>query len=485
MRWRTGLLAAGACAACLAVTAAAPTAAPRLDYAGAAWSILPAGEDGGLTLTKHSTDQAKLYDALTPLRGNGHGGRHPALLQAGTPLGRSGRRRSSGSRARRRPHASCATASASRTSTGRRRPTSSTAPAGSTAEDRGLLLAADPRAGRASRRSTCPGYDPFAARARRARSSCRARRPRLPRAAVDASSRRPRPAQLVADVDAYVGRHQRVLQAPGRAGAPVDAAERRDRGRRADRRAASAPAAATRRAARSSCPRSSSGSAPQGAAPSSTTCASQKDPEAPATIADALPVRRPDAARPGNATIDAGSLTPASAGATAFRSRARRACRNVLARRREAVGNGHPLFVAGPAGRLLLPRVLARARPARRRLRRPRRLVPGHRRYVVIGRGKDFAWSATSSRLGHHRPVRRDALRRRRLALPVQGRVPRDGHVRRRHAQGRDGSPTGARLPHDRARARWSATRPSSGRAVAISHERSTRGRELLSALAF
>jgi hypothetical protein len=56
VRWRTGLLAAGACAACLAVTAAAPTAAPRLDYAGAAWSILPAGEDGGLTPTKHSTD---------------------------------------------------------------------------------------------------------------------------------------------------------------------------------------------------------------------------------------------------------------------------------------------------------------------------------------------------------------------------------------------------------------------------------------------
>src|SRR3954469_1520205 len=70
VRWRTGLLAGGACAACLAVTAAAPTAAPRLDYAGAAWSILPTGEDGGLTLTKHSTDQAKLYDALTPKAGN-------------------------------------------------------------------------------------------------------------------------------------------------------------------------------------------------------------------------------------------------------------------------------------------------------------------------------------------------------------------------------------------------------------------------------
>src|SRR3954468_8539890 len=70
VRWRPGLLAGGACADCLAVTAAAPTAAPRLDYAGAAWSILPTGEDGGLTLTEHSADQAKLYDALTPKAGN-------------------------------------------------------------------------------------------------------------------------------------------------------------------------------------------------------------------------------------------------------------------------------------------------------------------------------------------------------------------------------------------------------------------------------
>ena len=39
----------------------------------------------------------------------------------------------------------------------------------------------------------------------------------------------------------------------------------------------------------------------------------------------------------------------------------------------------------------------------------------------------------------HHRPVRREALRRQRHLLPLQGRVPRDGHLRRRHARRRAG----------------------------------------------
>ena len=39
------------------------------DYAAQAWSILPPGENGSLAFDKHTSDQAKLYDALTPLRG--------------------------------------------------------------------------------------------------------------------------------------------------------------------------------------------------------------------------------------------------------------------------------------------------------------------------------------------------------------------------------------------------------------------------------
>lgn len=50
-----------------AVTATAVGAGPR-DHAAAAWNILPPGQAGGVAFTKNSTDQSTLYDALTPLQ---------------------------------------------------------------------------------------------------------------------------------------------------------------------------------------------------------------------------------------------------------------------------------------------------------------------------------------------------------------------------------------------------------------------------------
>jgi acyl-homoserine lactone acylase PvdQ len=45
-------------------------ATPKRDYAAAAWTILPPGENGSLAFDRNTTDQAKLYDGLTPLSGN-------------------------------------------------------------------------------------------------------------------------------------------------------------------------------------------------------------------------------------------------------------------------------------------------------------------------------------------------------------------------------------------------------------------------------
>jgi acyl-homoserine lactone acylase PvdQ len=53
---------------CLAAALGAG-AAPRRDYAAFARDILPPGNFGGINFTKHSSDQAVLYDALTPLSG--------------------------------------------------------------------------------------------------------------------------------------------------------------------------------------------------------------------------------------------------------------------------------------------------------------------------------------------------------------------------------------------------------------------------------
>ncbi|MGL6280713.1 MAG: hypothetical protein ACRC50_14305, partial [Gaiella sp.] len=38
------------------------------DYAAVSWNVLPPGQAGGVAFTPNSTDQLKLYDALTPLR---------------------------------------------------------------------------------------------------------------------------------------------------------------------------------------------------------------------------------------------------------------------------------------------------------------------------------------------------------------------------------------------------------------------------------
>ena len=45
-------------------------APPKGDYAAAAWTILPPGENGSLSFDRNTTDQATRYDALTPLAGN-------------------------------------------------------------------------------------------------------------------------------------------------------------------------------------------------------------------------------------------------------------------------------------------------------------------------------------------------------------------------------------------------------------------------------
>src|SRR5882672_6981249 len=73
MRHRGALAVLVALFTALALLSPLSAAPPKLpvpaDFAAQAWSILPPGENGGLSFDKNTADQAKLYDALTPLRG--------------------------------------------------------------------------------------------------------------------------------------------------------------------------------------------------------------------------------------------------------------------------------------------------------------------------------------------------------------------------------------------------------------------------------
>jgi hypothetical protein len=60
----------GACCAISAIAILPAAASARTDFAGQAFQVLAPGADGNLPLTRNSTDQAELYDSLTPLRGN-------------------------------------------------------------------------------------------------------------------------------------------------------------------------------------------------------------------------------------------------------------------------------------------------------------------------------------------------------------------------------------------------------------------------------
>ena len=94
--------------------------------------------------------------------------------------------------------------------------------------------------------------------------------------------------------------------------------------------------------------------------------------------------------------------------------------------------------------------------------------------YLLIGRGEDFATHADLGQRRHHRPVRRDALRRQRHEVPVQGQVPRrwapSTPARSTATRSRSGPPcTG----------RWSGYATVDGKKVAISSKRSSYGKDV------
>jgi acyl-homoserine lactone acylase PvdQ len=67
---RVMLLAVAAAGCCLLLAVLARPAMAFEDYSGGAYDILPPGAEGSLEFTKYAKDQSKLYQALTPKRGN-------------------------------------------------------------------------------------------------------------------------------------------------------------------------------------------------------------------------------------------------------------------------------------------------------------------------------------------------------------------------------------------------------------------------------
>jgi acyl-homoserine lactone acylase PvdQ len=361
--------------------------APRRDYAAVALSILPPGENGSTAFDRNTNDQARLYDALTPLFGNvtaadlrryfkpetlGLGGARPVRTEV---LGRRGVRI-----LRDRygvPHVQGATQADVVYGAG-----------WATAEDRGLLLGLIRGPARVAALDV-PGLDPLGLALSgksfvpTAQTEAFLARQVTELRASGAAGRR-----LARLVDAYVAGINGYYRAHG---IPVTPFTSNDV-------VADAALIAARFGA-------NGGSEP---ARSMFLDALQRrlgaekgravfddlreanDPEAPVTLPGRFPQEAPASGGPGSVVLDdgsfAGAATPPSPGAMS----------NAILIGAARSATRHPLFVAGPQVGYFFPQFFLEADLHGGGFDARGVLFPGVP-FVLIGRGKDFAWSATSS----------------------------------------------------------------------------------------
>ncbi|HEU0247308.1 MAG TPA: penicillin acylase family protein [Gaiellaceae bacterium] len=455
----------------LALVLAPLEAAPKRDYAAAAWTILPPGENGSLTFDRNTTDQARLYDALTPLSGTVTA-RDIRRFFKPAPLGRApaeGQRRERPRRGLTIVRDRFGVAHV----TGKTEADVAYGSGWVTAADRGLLLQLIRGPARVSALDV-PGLDPLAL-ALSGKSF-------VPSAEAEAFLANQIDAvraqgvlgrKVLALVNAYAAgingyyRSKGIPIAPFTANdvvasAALIAARFGTNGGQEVRNAMFLDALDARLG-------------PADARLVFADLREANDPEAPVSVPGRFPQQLPSATSPGSAVIDDGSFTGAPLDPPAAASNALL----VGAKRSET---GHPLFVAGPQVGYFFPEFFAEMELSGAGFAVRGAVFPGVP-LVLVGRGPDFAWSATSSQADN-------------LDLFVEPLCDDDRHYLYRgqcepmrrffvgtlEAQGQPDQPVAYYETTHGPVVGFSTVR---GKRVAISAQRSTRGRELLSMRAF
>jgi acyl-homoserine lactone acylase PvdQ len=453
------------------VLAPLEAAAPTRDYAAGSWSILPPGENGSLSFDSNTRDQVQLYDGLTALQGN-VAARDLRRFFKPAPLGLGNDR----PRNRERPRRGVTIV---RDSFGVAHVTGKTegdvafGAGWVTAADRGLLLQLIRGPARIAALDI-PGLDPFALAlaggtfvpsagaeaflsnqmdALRAQGETGQRVFAIARAyvaginrwyAANAISTQPFTVKDVIATTAFIGAlfgtngGQEVENSMF-----LDALEER-----------------------------------LGAADARQVFADLRqanDPEAAVTVRAAFAYELPAASAPGSVVVDDGSFTGAPPVPPAVSS-------NALLVGAKRSQTSHPLFVAGPQVGYSFPGLLAEMELAGAGFATRGAVFPGLP-FVIVGRGPDFAWSATSSQADNS-------------DLFIETLCDDDSHYlyrglcepMRRFAAGtvkRPGRPDQPISYYETTHGPVIGYATVAGKRVAISKQRSTRGREILSALAF
>lgn len=377
-----------AVAAVLAVVGFAPAgAAPRIDYAAVALNVLPPGQSGSLSFPPNSTDQLALYDALTPV-GGAVDGLDLRRFYKSARFGPDGRaRREERPRPGLRivrdrwgvPHVY-----------GKTRGDVTFGAGWVTAADRGLLMNLFRGPGRIAALDV-PGVDAFALATSGRQFVPSAATERFLAAQVELlRSQGADGRQVARDVDAYVAGINAYNR---RAGLPITPWTRNDVV------AVAALIGAVFGAGGGDEVRSSqlllALEARLGAAGRAVwnDLRQLDDPDAftavPGTFAYATAWR----SEQGNALVDDRSFQPWRAGSTTARIHMSNAL--LIAASRSATGR--PLFVAGPQTGHFYPQILLELDLHGGGIDARGAAFPGVSLYVLVGRGEDYAWSATSA----------------------------------------------------------------------------------------
>ena len=471
MARRLAALAATLVAASAFALAPLEAAPPKRDYAAAAWTILPPGENGSLTFDRNTNDQAKLYDALTPLFGQVTPKDIRRLFKP-APLGAP----PTGGDKRERPRTGVTIVRDSfgvAHVTGKTEADVAYGAGWVTAADRGLLLQLIRGPARIAALDV-PGFDPLALALSGKTFVPSAEAEAFLANQLDAvRAQRGVGPKLLALINAYAAGINGYYRAKGIPAMPFTANDV----------VASAALIAARFGTNGGQEvqnamfldalrkRLGDGEARRVFAD----LRESNDAEAPVSVPGSFPQETPSSPAPGSVVIDDGSFKGAPLTPPAFASNALL----IGAKRSET---GHPLFVAGPQVGYFFPEFFAEMELSGAGFAVRGAVFPGVP-LVLVGRGPDYAWSATSSQADN-------------LDLFVETLCDDDVHYlyrgqcepMRRFFAGT----LKAQGEADQEISYWETTHGPvvgyatvGGKRVAISLERSTRGRELLSTKAF
>ena len=382
---RTGLLLAAFACALVAGVSASTAKQPR-DYAAVALDVLPPGQSGSLAFPPNATDQAKLYDGLTPLFDKVA----PADL---TRYFKSEHFGLDGAKPTRTEHPRAdVTILRDRWDVphiyGKTRAGVEFGAGYATAEDRLLLMQLLRGPGRIAALDV-PGIDPFAVAFAAQEFVPSAQAEAILAKQIDLVERSgPKARQLVKDVDAYVAGINALIKDQGDyvphwtrndviAIAALIGARFGVGGGDEARRSELLSALETKFGVEKG--RSVWND-----------LRSEQDPEAPVSVDGTYSMHAQPGNESGNAVLEDGSLETRIVVRHANASSA-----SLIAAKRSK--NGHPLFVAGPQVGYAFPELLLEEDLHGGGIDARGAAFPGISFYVLLGRGKDFSWSATSS----------------------------------------------------------------------------------------